>query len=683
MNRILLHLLVLSFLLLFVRNGRSDAQTVRSIPARANKLLFDQKRHKLYATVKSTDASYPNCLIKIDPITAMVEDTLYVGSDPTCMDITKDTNYIYVGLNGASFIKRVDLNSFQVDQTIALGSSITYGPLYAADIAASSFSSDIVIVSRKRTSVTPTFEDVVAFKKGVLLPARVSSSTCDVIESEKDTNLVFGFNTTSTSNTFSILRLDSAQGMYSQKVIQSCGLAADIKLKGHLVYSNNGKTFDPYLPTPTVIGQYVFSGPFASDNGIEADIPNNRVYMTSLDNGFVITSYNLPTFSVYKTAIVTKAYPPNYQLPDVFGIEAYGPRGIAVIVRENYFNNQNGVIVLYESCLPAPGADVNVKADSIQAVQYKGDSILLKYSVTNNGAIAADSVVITDTIPVSLSLLNVQVPGGSYAVNGSVLKITYNKILASQSDTFYLQFKMLQPDTVIHSLKVSSKTFECASSDNACAQTIRIDQYVSDMSVYISNAGGSFKVGDTAVVKFIIANTGQITSVNSVVRDTFPASLVPVSMTASEGTTSLAGNVVTWNVDSTSLLEKDTLYVKLKCVTAGFSQITAVVSTSTPEKNLFNNVANFYFSVAAGVKEYYGNMVQCFPNPFSDHINISAPVSIRQIQLYNAQGQVVAAVEVKAGEDGVLSGLECLPDGIYMVRAMTRDGFGNKIIIKK
>ena len=117
----------------------ASAQDIITVKLIANKLMFHPGRDKIFALVNSRDSLHGNSFVQINPWTGTIERSLFVGSEPTTMDMTKDSNYVYIGLDGASFVKRVNLDSFVVDRSINLGSDIN-GPYIATDVATSPLS---------------------------------------------------------------------------------------------------------------------------------------------------------------------------------------------------------------------------------------------------------------------------------------------------------------------------------------------------------------------------------------------------------------------------------------------------------------------------------------------------------------------------------------------------------------
>jgi hypothetical protein len=93
------------------------AQT-RTLPLRASALIAEPVSGRLYAALPARAGATGNSLVPIDPATATAGTPVFVGSDPDVLAATSDGQFIYVGLRGASAVRRFDV------------ASNTAGPLY-------------------------------------------------------------------------------------------------------------------------------------------------------------------------------------------------------------------------------------------------------------------------------------------------------------------------------------------------------------------------------------------------------------------------------------------------------------------------------------------------------------------------------------------------------------------------
>jgi hypothetical protein len=86
-------------------------ELTRSLPITGRHLFSDVARRRLYVTVGGTAAQYPNSLAIIDPVQLKVIAAVPVGSEPGLMAMSDDGSTLWVGLDGAFAIRRIDLTT--------------------------------------------------------------------------------------------------------------------------------------------------------------------------------------------------------------------------------------------------------------------------------------------------------------------------------------------------------------------------------------------------------------------------------------------------------------------------------------------------------------------------------------------------------------------------------------------
>lgn len=107
---------------------RPTVTTTASIALPAGGLVFNPYDGLLYASI-SSGVSQGNSIAAIDPTTASVLRTVYVGPSPSLVAISDDGNALWVVVSGSSSIRRVDLTTFTVGTMIALTPGFTVSSL--------------------------------------------------------------------------------------------------------------------------------------------------------------------------------------------------------------------------------------------------------------------------------------------------------------------------------------------------------------------------------------------------------------------------------------------------------------------------------------------------------------------------------------------------------------------------
>src|SRR5205807_1842585 len=91
---------------------------LRRISLLTRDLVYDRRRGKIYASVPSQGGAVPprsgapgNTVTVIDPITATIGPSIFVGSEPGKLALSDDGRYLYVALDGAAAVRRIDLDT--------------------------------------------------------------------------------------------------------------------------------------------------------------------------------------------------------------------------------------------------------------------------------------------------------------------------------------------------------------------------------------------------------------------------------------------------------------------------------------------------------------------------------------------------------------------------------------------
>jgi len=266
------------------------------LPFQAGDLAWDPQRQRLYASIRSSDLTYPNRVMAIDPMTGDVLQTVWVGSDPTRLAIADDNNVLYVALDGAAVIRTVDLATFTAGAQFPLG-LIRNTPGYADDIA---------VMPRHPGTVATTLKikgyisgdgrgaGVNVYDNGVPRSSQVQPIGVSIIKfAGPDT--VFGYDGLTTSyNVGRMLVTDSGlvedAGMPNLLV----GFYVQFAYLDGLIYGTDGSIADPTRGTR--VGNVTLGGTVAADS------TTMRVFYMWEDT---LSAIDAKTFAVLGREVIT------------------------------------------------------------------------------------------------------------------------------------------------------------------------------------------------------------------------------------------------------------------------------------------------------------------------------------------------------------------------------------------
>src|SRR5688572_20416547 len=230
--------------------------SVIKLQLQTNDLVFDSATQKVYASIPG-NVSFGNSLAPIDPITGIVSTPVFVGSDPSRLAVSTNNQFLYVGLDGTSAVRRFDLQSQTPGLQFPLGIT-SNGPLIASDIEVQPGNPSVVVVARRNKFFSPSFEGLAVYDNGVKRPNETQSHTgSNAIDFGGSSSVLYGLDTF-VSGGFQKLSLDSS-GVTVLSTTRGVILGGgDIQYDSGLVYANNGQVADP--ETPAAIGAFAISG---------------------------------------------------------------------------------------------------------------------------------------------------------------------------------------------------------------------------------------------------------------------------------------------------------------------------------------------------------------------------------------------------------------------------------------
>ena len=245
---------VLAFVLL---TSHADARDVRQVSLATNDIIYDPVTHKLYASVPgSAGAGIGNTITLIDPLSGAIGPSIFVGSEPGRLALSEDGRFLYVALDGAAAVRRVDMASLTADLQFTLGSDSFFGPHYVEDMEVLPGNPFSVAISRKYLGVSPRHAGVAVYDDGVPRPTATPGHTgSNVIEFSANVSRLYGYNNETTDYGFRRMAL-APTGVTivdsTSNVIE--GFNVDIEYHAGRVYSSTGRVIDP--EAGTLLGTY-------------------------------------------------------------------------------------------------------------------------------------------------------------------------------------------------------------------------------------------------------------------------------------------------------------------------------------------------------------------------------------------------------------------------------------------
>jgi hypothetical protein len=271
----------------FISNSATLNVTAKQIALATNDLIYDSIRKKIYASVPGRAGTLGNTITVIDPETGAIGPSLLIGSDPNKLAISDDTQYLYIGLDAAPKVSRLNLSTQAVDLQFGLGSDAQFGSYYVKDMKVLPGYPGSVAISRKYKDVTG-FGGVAVYDQGVqrgsavLIDPNVGDPIVSVLEFSNMATRLYGYNNETSSFRFYQMSID-ANGAHlldsTENLIQ--GYYLGIKFDDGLIFVDSGRVIDPV--SLTFVDAFTLPSPFSFQHMVQPDTASSRVFFLSTD----------------------------------------------------------------------------------------------------------------------------------------------------------------------------------------------------------------------------------------------------------------------------------------------------------------------------------------------------------------------------------------------------------------
>lgn len=392
-----------------------------------NAMALNPVNGLLYVSVPSAaGAPYGNSIVSVDPATGALGSPIYVGSEPGKLAISSDGTTAWVGLDGASAIRQVNLVTGKAGAQFSLGDNIgtyNYPPfVHAIAMLPGSTSSFVASV----TTNNGLYEDTLAiYDNGVprsltvnlstlaLAPAVVVSPTKPEIYATSDFSgyQVFSYNSSG------LTHLAGNSGQSNFNAYYGTQLQVD---KG-VAYLDTGVALN--AETGVLLGTFYSSGTTVATGPMLSDSSQGKNFILELGNSAAqIQPFNESNFTPAGTSTIpvngaqggykygagnsTETTIDGYNNIDT--MVRWGANGFAFRAANGIFSLRSNVV----HDLSATNVDLAV-AVSAPSTAATGSVLTLTATVTNHGSSQASDVVLAQTASSALTFVSASPSQGS------------------------------------------------------------------------------------------------------------------------------------------------------------------------------------------------------------------------------------------------------------------------------
>jgi uncharacterized repeat protein (TIGR01451 family) len=356
-----------------------------------NDIAADKVSGRVYASVSSSSAATPNTIIWFDPIAGLAGNPVQAGPNPDRLGISRDGNSLYVGLDDASAVQRIDT----IAQTTAAPFSIGSGQT-ALSVAVDPNNASQVVIFR-------AFDNkFAAYVNGIKSVNELSG---------------VGLLAFSGSNGVPFVCDGGHSGVpLYQATLDSSGLilgasqpaqqpATDLKSDGGLLFYNRGMIVDPDARRVKAMMPVPFNAL------VEPDVTSGRVYyLTPVGSGWTLRAFDLVQ------GIEIGSSPVAGILGNPKRMVRCGADAFAVCT------DAGQIVIFRSSVVPTGNAiDLALSQTSSLVTATTNNNLTLLLTLTNKGPAASQSITVTQSFSLSVTSVTPATSFGSASFASNVV----------------------------------------------------------------------------------------------------------------------------------------------------------------------------------------------------------------------------------------------------------------------
>ncbi len=181
----------------------------RAVQVSARDMVYDRFRKLFYATVASGSPQYVNNIVIIDPRTGAVTPLIDLGAEGDRLAISDDAEFLWVGIDSAHVVKRLNLYSQVIDITIPLGTSGFLGPYVAGTIFPLPGSPRSAAITLNVTTTTTPPDKLVIYDDDVPRPNSYGGGWPTFITTVSDPTVLYVGSSSVSPPTLNVFKLDA------------------------------------------------------------------------------------------------------------------------------------------------------------------------------------------------------------------------------------------------------------------------------------------------------------------------------------------------------------------------------------------------------------------------------------------------------------------------------------------
>ncbi len=468
-----------------------------------NSMVYNPVNGLLYVSVPSSaGAPYGNSVVSVDPETGALGTPILVGSEPDKLALSSDGTILWVGLDGASAVRQVNLTTATAGLQFTLGGNtgIYQNPGTALALAALPGSPNSVIVSS-----TNEFSNLrlAIFDSGVLRGSATTSNNiyqAYALQVDGSKNEIYAgaqsnYNTYTYSASGITPKASATSGTYSN---YSSG--DDMQLAGGILYTDYGGAYD--AESGALLGTFYNSGSTVASGPTFADTTLAKVFILDNTTPYSYGAYNqIQVFNTGNyTQTTTGVIPISINASAVSSVYAnhltrWGTNGLAVRTSSGIYSVRSNLV----KDLSSTSADLGLTL-SATGSNTTGSNTTYTATITNAGPSASTNIAFNAFLPASGVLVSAQPSAGACSTSTGV-SCNLGGLASGASTTVTLVVQQTVAGAVSLSAQVSGSENDPVLTNNQASSSATITGSAYNLPPQITSISpASIVSGSTATV---------------------------------------------------------------------------------------------------------------------------------------------------------------------------------------
>ena len=438
----------------------------------SNSMVYNPVNGLFYLSVPSSAGQpYGNSVVSVDPVSGALGQPIFVGSEPNRLALTADGRYLWVGLDGANAVRKVDLLAGTPGIPFPLPAPGTpSGSATALSLVAIPGQTDSVAVAlgnANSSGYLGIFDS--GLLRGALSYSRGYLGETLVLQIDGSRNEIYG----ATAPYYDVWTYTSA-GLtlktYASTTYVSNSSDQRIQVVNGKTYTDTGIVLDAEAGT--------LLGTLAPNSGVTSTVADGalgRVYVLNAPGYYPsyptqIQLFNTADLSSASASVIPVNIANNafVSQPYVSTLTRWGANGLAFRSSGTFFALRSNLV----QDLSTASADLALSLTATGS-STTGAATTYTATITNAGPAAASEVRFTATAPATGVAISITTPTGTCRSQG-ILTCDLGTLAPGASTTVTLVVNQLTAGTATLTAQVSASQADPNLANNQAASTLQI-----------------------------------------------------------------------------------------------------------------------------------------------------------------------------------------------------------------